>query len=108
MNQPLKPSQASRSAAVKATLDYPVIDTDVHVNDYAPVLEDYVQHYGGGKLVDALRKALGSRFATRSGGKTGTSRPRPNASTTARCVRPGGRGSRATRWTWPPTRCPSC
>ena len=69
MNQPLKPSQASRSAAVKATLDYPVIDTDVHVNDYAPVLEDYVQHYGGGKLVDALRKALGSRFATRSGGK---------------------------------------
>lgn len=69
MNQPLHPSQASRSAAVKATLDYPVIDTDVHVNDYAPVLEDYVQHYGGGKLVDALRKALGSRFATRSGGK---------------------------------------
>ncbi|WP_238891872.1 amidohydrolase family protein [Achromobacter insuavis] len=69
MNQPLHPSHASRSAAVKATLDFPVIDTDVHVNDYAPVLEDYVQHYGGGKLVDALRKALGSRFATRSGGK---------------------------------------
>ena len=59
MNQPLHPSHASRSAAVKATLDFPVIDTDVHVNDYAPVLEDYVQHYGGGKLVDALRKALG-------------------------------------------------
>ena len=28
--------------------------------------------------------------------------------TTARCARRGGRGSRATRWTWPPTPCPSC
>ena len=57
---------SSRSVAVKARLDYPVIDTDVHVNDYTPALEDYVQHYGGSALVDALRKALGGRFATRS------------------------------------------
>ena len=58
MNDRLHPAKASRSAAVKARLDHPVIDTDVHVNDYAPVLEDYIQHYGGSKLVDALRKAL--------------------------------------------------
>lgn len=69
MNDRLGRLQASRSAAVKATLDHPVIDTDVHVNDYAPVLEDYVQHYGGSALVDTLRKALGSRFSTRSEGK---------------------------------------
>ncbi|KCB42441.1 hypothetical protein L539_3781 [Bordetella hinzii 5132] len=69
MNDRLSRVQASRSAAVKATLDYPVIDTDVHVNDYAPILEDYVQHYGGAKLVDALRRALGSRFATKAGGR---------------------------------------
>lgn len=69
MNDRLAPALASRSAAVKASLDYPVIDTDVHVNDYTPVLEDYVQQYGGGELVDALRKALGSRFNTRSNGK---------------------------------------
>ena len=69
MNDRLARTHASRSAAVKATLDYPVIDTDVHVNDYAPVLEDYVQHYGGSGLVDALRKALGSRFVTRGVGK---------------------------------------
>jgi predicted TIM-barrel fold metal-dependent hydrolase len=68
MNDRLSRIHASRSAAVKATLDYPVIDTDVHVNDYTPVLEDYVQHYGGSKLVDALRKALGSRFSTRATG----------------------------------------
>lgn len=57
---------SSRSAAVKSRLDFPVIDTDVHVNDYTPALEDYVQQYGGSKLVDALRKAQGGRFATRS------------------------------------------
>jgi len=69
MNDRLTRLQASRSTAVKATLDYPVIDTDVHVNSYAPILEDYVAQYGGSALVDALRKALGSRFANRSSGK---------------------------------------
>ncbi|ANN78147.1 amidohydrolase family protein [Bordetella flabilis] len=68
MNDRLKQVQGSRSAAVKARLDHPVIDTDVHVNDYAPALEDYVQHYGGSKLVDALRRAQGGRFANRSAG----------------------------------------
>lgn len=69
MNARLTPAQASRSLAVKTGLDYPVIDTDVHVNDYNPALEEYVQQYGGGELVDALRKVLGSRFKTRSNGK---------------------------------------
>ncbi|CAA2110385.1 hypothetical protein VVAX_06629 [Variovorax paradoxus] len=68
MNDRLNRVHASRSAAVKAGLDHPVIDTDVHVNDFAPVLEDYVAQYGGNKLVDALRKALGGRFVTRNGG----------------------------------------
>jgi predicted TIM-barrel fold metal-dependent hydrolase len=68
VNTRLNPAKASRSAAVKARLDHPVIDTDVHVNDYAPVLEDYIAQYGGPKLVDALRKALGGRFVTRDGG----------------------------------------
>ena len=32
MNQPLHPSHASRSAAVKATLDFPVIDLSlIHI-----------------------------------------------------------------------------
>lgn len=66
MTRRLASKESSRSAAVKSRLDFPVIDTDVHVNDYTPALEDYVQHYGGSALVDALRKALGGRFATRS------------------------------------------
>ncbi len=68
MNTRLNSAKVSRSAAVKARLDHPVIDTDVHVNDYAPVLEDYIAQYGGPQLVDALRRALGGRFVTRDGG----------------------------------------
>ena len=69
MNDRATRLQASRSAAIKATLDYPVIDTDVHVNSYTPLLEDYVAQYGGSSLVDALRKALGSRYVTRGDNK---------------------------------------
>src|SRR3978361_496903 len=50
------------SAAIRATLDYPVIDTDVHTNDYTPAVEDYVAQYGGSQLVDELRKASAERI----------------------------------------------
>lgn len=36
MDDRLSPIRASRSAAVKAGLDHPVIDTDVHVDDKRP------------------------------------------------------------------------
>jgi predicted TIM-barrel fold metal-dependent hydrolase len=52
----------SPSAAIKAKLDYPVIDTDVHTNDYTPAVEDYVARYGGNRLVDELRKASAERI----------------------------------------------
>jgi len=52
----------SPSAAIRATLDYPVIDTDVHTNDYTPAVEDYVAQYGGSTLVDELRKASAERI----------------------------------------------
>lgn len=54
--------QQSPSAKLRATLDYPVIDTDVHTNDYTPDLEDYVAHHGGEHLVDELRKASENRI----------------------------------------------
>src|SRR4051794_8836188 len=52
----------SPSAVIKAKLDYPVIDTDVHTNDYTPAVEDYVARYGGNRLVDELRKASAERI----------------------------------------------
>lgn len=61
--------KSSPSAAIRAKLDYPVIDTDVHTNDFTPALEDYIANYGGAKLVDALRKAESSRLNSKSDGK---------------------------------------
>ena len=48
----------SASAAVKAKLDYPVIDTDLHTIEFAPLLEDYIHKYGGSAVVDKFRKGL--------------------------------------------------
>jgi hypothetical protein len=38
-------AKASRSVAVKAKLDYPVIDTDLRTIEYTPLLEDYIAKY---------------------------------------------------------------
>jgi hypothetical protein len=53
----IRKAHVSPSRALRARLDFPVIDTDVHTNDYGPPLEDYVASYGGVHLVDELRKA---------------------------------------------------
>lgn len=47
---------------MRERLDHPVIDTDIHTNDYAPALEDYIAQYGGVSLVDELRKASQDRI----------------------------------------------
>ena len=72
MNARLSRVHGSPSVAVKQKLDYPVIDTDVHTNDYSPDLEDYVAHQGGAKPVDALRKGTEDR-ALRGGVGNGKS-----------------------------------
>ncbi|GAB7564597.1 hypothetical protein LG202_26370 [Methylobacillus methanolivorans] len=51
---------SSASAKVRAQLDYPVIDTDVHTNEFNPLLEDYVAQYGGVNIVDEFRKSVKS------------------------------------------------
>jgi predicted TIM-barrel fold metal-dependent hydrolase len=48
----------SKSARVRSLLNYPVIDTDIHTIDFAPLLEDYIAKYGGVKLVDQVRAHL--------------------------------------------------
>jgi predicted TIM-barrel fold metal-dependent hydrolase len=55
-------ARLSPSRKIRSGLGYPVIDTDVHTNDYAPPLEDYVSTYGGAHLVDELRKASQDRI----------------------------------------------
>ncbi len=110
MNDRLSPGLTSRSAAVKARLDHPVIDTDVHVNDYAP---------GARGLRPAVRRrqtrrcaapCAGDRASTPARRRQGLvpADPTPSAATTAPCARRGGRASPATRSIWRPTRCPNC
>jgi hypothetical protein len=62
MSNSHRSNDLSPSAAIKARLDYPVIDTDVHTNDYSPAIEDYIASYGGTQLVDELRKASADRI----------------------------------------------
>lgn len=50
--------KTSRSAQVKAGLDHPVIDTDIHTNEFSPLLEDYIAQYGGAQVVDSFREHL--------------------------------------------------
>lgn len=46
----------SRSRALRANLDYPVIDTDLHTIEFAPILEDYIAKYGGASSVDGIER----------------------------------------------------
>jgi predicted TIM-barrel fold metal-dependent hydrolase len=46
------------SARVREQLAHPVIDTDVHTIEYAPLLEEYIDKYGGPKVVDEYREHL--------------------------------------------------
>lgn len=54
--------KASRSRAVRANLGYPVIDTDLHTIEFAPILEDYIAKFGGSKSVDEFRAAINRGF----------------------------------------------
>ncbi|XXX79345.1 amidohydrolase family protein [Sorangium sp. So ce134] len=54
--------KTSRSRAVRDKLDYPVIDTDLHTIEFAPILEDYIAKYGGAKYVDEFRQAINRGF----------------------------------------------
>ncbi|HTB76188.1 MAG TPA: amidohydrolase family protein [Polyangiaceae bacterium] len=57
-----KPEKPSKSAAIRARLDYPVIDTDLHTIEFAPALEDYIAKHGGPSAVDSFRAAINRGF----------------------------------------------
>lgn len=64
MNDQLRAKTLSRSAAIRRELDHPVIDTDVHTVEFAPLFEDYVAQYGGAKIVDQFRERLKLGFSS--------------------------------------------
>jgi predicted TIM-barrel fold metal-dependent hydrolase len=48
----------TKSAAVRAKLDHPVIDSDGHSLDYRPAFIDHLKAVGGPKLVESFAKQL--------------------------------------------------
>ncbi len=55
----VKTHTPSRSAKVRASLDHPVIDTDLHTIEFGPVIEDYIDKVGGAAIVDEFRRSVG-------------------------------------------------
>lgn len=55
----VKNAKRSRSADVRASLSHPVIDTDLHTIEFAPIVEEYIEKAGGAKIVDEFRAAVG-------------------------------------------------
>lgn len=45
---------ATRSAAIRAKLDHPIIDADGHIVEMLPVLLDFVKQVGGAEMVQAF------------------------------------------------------
>jgi predicted TIM-barrel fold metal-dependent hydrolase len=45
----------TRSAEIREQLGYPIIDTDVHTQEFEPAFLDYLEQVGGSKIVDRFR-----------------------------------------------------
>ena len=52
-------SATSKSAALRARLKHPVIDSDGHTIEFAPAIADYLKQVGGTALVDRFRGGNG-------------------------------------------------
>ncbi|GAB1542637.1 hypothetical protein NUACC21_53110 [Scytonema sp. NUACC21] len=50
--------QKSKSAQIRERLGYPVIDTDVHTQEFPPLFLEYLEVVGGTKLVDKFQDHL--------------------------------------------------
>jgi len=48
----IRDKKQTHSAAIRATLDHPVIDCDGHLREFLPIYEDYLVKHGGRKLAD--------------------------------------------------------
>ncbi|MEH1902013.1 MAG: amidohydrolase family protein [Nostoc sp.] len=56
--------QKTRSAQIREKLGYPIIDTDVHTQEFEPAVLDYLEQVGGTALVERFKENLpgSSRF----------------------------------------------
>src|SRR5271170_7822407 len=50
----------SRSAAIRARLNHPIIDSDGHTAEFEPALFDYLRNVAGARVVDRLKSLSNS------------------------------------------------
>ncbi len=58
-------TQHSKSAAVRARLNHPIIDSDGHTAEFEPALFDYLRDVGGSKAVERFKAAPDIPFTPR-------------------------------------------
>jgi hypothetical protein len=51
-------THASKSAAIRARLGHPVIDSDEHTIEFFPAVLDYLHHVGGPKIVERYKSGM--------------------------------------------------
>jgi len=61
-------TQTSKSAAVRARLPHPVIDSDGHTVEFEPAVLDYLQQIGGPRLVERYKTERHKGMASSLGG----------------------------------------
>ena len=54
----MKPGRPTKSAAIRARLSHPVIDTDGHGTEYGPLVLDYLKAVAGQQVADRFRSAF--------------------------------------------------
>src|SRR5213594_3400025 len=57
-------AQRSRSAAVRARLNHPIIDSDGHTAEFEPALFDYLRAVGGSQAVERFKAAPDIPFSS--------------------------------------------
>lgn len=59
-----RPKKKTRSAEIREQLGYPIIDTDVHTQEFEPAVLDYLEQVAGSAIVERFKEHLpgASRF----------------------------------------------
>ena len=55
--------QTTKSAAVRAKLSHPIIDSDGHTAEFEPALFDYMRNIAGNNIVERFKNAPDVRAA---------------------------------------------
>src|SRR5215467_2019523 len=58
-------AQRSRSAAIRARLNHPIIDSDGHTAEFEPALFDYLREVGGSRAVERMKALPNSPISFR-------------------------------------------